>query len=284
MKAFLALAVLASSAVSMASDRAIYDIMYLPTAKTAYGISELNYVKTKVDFGSSDLNITGPIFIQTLGYSFSDKLSVNAALNYTNLEFDPDGSSKTETSGVSDPKFEARFRTLDTVHQWDILAGAIVGLGDAKTKSNGDSNNLQGGSSLYLGTQFGAKTTSLQWAVLGQITHNFKAKTEDKQNDVDVEDDANNSLLLRGDILNNISEMSKLRSFVSVDFAEGFDDDQDDDTAAATTFAIGTEYQHLISSNLMLRGGVDYNCIKQDTGSIDSFNTWIFRLGANYQF
>src|SRR5690606_11391973 len=101
------------------------------------------------------------------------------------------------------PTISARFRTMDERFRWDIIGGATISFMDREIDSDNDRNNLQGGHSLFAGTQLGVKTEIMQWALTGAIVHNMKSTTEYDVNggdDVDIEDDANNELLVRGDL------------------------------------------------------------------------------------
>lgn len=289
MKVLLALAVLATSATALASSSDIYDIQYLPNAGTTYGFSTLDYLQGKIEpKGGSDSKIKGPRFEQTIGHSFSDRLSVQASLNYLKFTNSTSGSSDTDTKGISDPTVTARFRMIDEAIRLDLVGGALIGVGDNKTKSNGDSNNLNGGSNLFIGAQVGEKRENLQWSFLAQVTRHMEATFKDSSNSpsTTVKDDAHNDLLLRADLLNKLAEMSYLRSHLSTQFTDSYKDDSTPktETASQTIYEIGTEYQHLLSKDLMLRAGVDYQLINQYAGQIDKISAWDFKIGANYQF
>lgn len=285
MKKLLALTVLLSSTASFASDRAIYDIMYLPTAGTTYGFSEAEYLDNMIKgkSGADDVGATGLGFTQTLGHSFTDRLSVEAAIGYGDFRLDNENAKNSNQEGLTDPTINARFRVMDEVFRLDVLAGALFSIQDSEISHSG-SDNLQGGNALNLGAQFGAKNEFFQWAILGKYTYNADREVEVLNTDVDV--DSNNELLLRGDILNKLTESAYLRSFISADFtdaAEG-EDGVGDFELAHTTYAIGTEYEYLFSANMLGRLGVDYDCVKQDTGFESSNTQWTIRLAANYQF
>lgn len=287
MKLVLALAVLATSAASVAASRDIYDIMYLPNAGTTYGFSEASLLsgETEGKNGLGDTETDGFTLNQTIGHALTDRLSLQASIGYAELEADPDGGSKVEQSGISDPTISARFRVMDEAYRFDIIGGALISIMDSEQERNGDTDNLQGGHALFAGAQFGQKTESFQWAVLGQFTYNMERTVETSAKDIDI--DQNNELLVRGDILNKLAEKSLLRSFVSVDFSEILEsDDLSPKTvqAPSTAYAIGTEYQHLISKDLLARVGVDYTMINQDSAYVDSDTAWNFNIGANYQF
>jgi hypothetical protein len=284
MKSFLALAVLASSTVALASSRDIFDIMYLPSAGTSYGFSELDMANGKREVkNGGDTDVSGYRLTQTIGHAISDRFSLQAAMNYANVDVDPAGGSKTTTSGFSDPTVSARFRAMDEDFRLDFIGGALISVMDAEEESDGDKNNLRGGHALFVGAQMGNKTENFQWSVLGQLTHNLDSTIDrDGRSDIDV--DSNDELLLRGDILNKLAEKSFLRSFASLKLATLVEAENTTYAAPATTYNIGTEYQHLMSKDLMLRGGVDYATTNQDSGIYDSMTAWNFRVAANYQF
>ena len=54
MKKFIALAVLASSAVSYAASSDIYDIQYLPSTGTTYGFTTYSHVKSELEADDAD--------------------------------------------------------------------------------------------------------------------------------------------------------------------------------------------------------------------------------------
>ncbi len=292
MKKFLALAVLATSTVSFAAERNIYDIMYLPNAGTSYGASLFSIATAKQEADGGDSDISGYNFFQTFGHAFTDRLSAQVALDYSSIEVDSEGEEKYDArQGFSDPTFSARYRVMEDALTWDIAGGAVLSLMDKETEldseGHSESDNLQGGNSIFIGTQIGSKTESFQWALAAQVTHNFKAENEYELTtgqEVTLEDDANDELTLQADILNKLAEKSFLRSHFTADFTESFEDDQENTTPAFTTYDIGTEYQHLISQDLLLRAGIDYSIIKVQTGQIDSYTGWNYSFGANYQF
>lgn len=295
MKKFIALAILATTA-SHAADRNIYDIMYLPKAGTTYGFTDFSYGEGEIksdDDGDEDID--GYIISQIIGHSFTDRLSLNLSLNYANITSNPeDGKEHDFSKGISDPTLSARFRIMDEALQLDFLGGATISLADKETDVNStfdksDYDNLQGGNSFFVGTQFGAKSENFQWALTGLFTHKFKAENEYKVagiGDFTIKEDAHNELNLRGDILIKLAEKSFLRSFISVDFVESFDDDQEpaNKFASMTTYTIGTQYQHLLSQDLLLKAGVDYATINARSGQVDDNKTWTYTIGANYQF
>lgn len=286
MKVLLALAVLATSASALAADnREIFDIMYLPNTGTTYGISEFNLINGEAEVFNQDLELSGHRLSQTLGHSFTDRLSLAATLGYQNIETEIDGvNGSSESSGLSDPTLTARFRAMDESFRFDVLGGATLSIMDSELEDNGDSTTATGGSSLFVGSQVGGKSESFQWAVLGQLTHNFEAET-DQDSQGDVKEDAHNELVLRLDILNKLAEKSFLRSNVTANFTEGYEDDQSpaNETTGQTAYGIGTQYQHLLSTDLLLRAGVDYNKVN-DQGLVKDLSFWVLTAGANYEF
>lgn len=286
MKVLLALAVLATSASALAADnRQIFDLMYLPNTGTTYGFSDFSYLKAELDFGTGTAEISGPAFAQTIGHSFTDRFSFEGQIGYQNYEGENSVSNDTsETSGLTDPRFTARFRAMDESFRLDVLGGAVVSLGDSETEDNGDSNALRGGSSLFTGAQFGGKSESFQWAMTSLLTHNFESTTDDESNGK-TDDDAHNELMLQLDLLAKLGEQSYLRPHVSATFTEAYDDEDGDEVQAANTFYIaGLEFRQVMSTDLMLKAGVDYGISNQASGQVDDFTLWRFTAGANYQF
>lgn len=284
MKALLAVVVLASAATVYAdTTRSIYDIMYLPKAGTSFGFSEVEYSRDRTEFKGTDSKtvIKGFGFDQTVGHSFSDRLSAQASIGYGSYT-SKTGSTEFDIDGLTDLNLSAKFRTMDEKYKWDLIGGVVAGLADSEVESNGDTNLAQGGSSVFLGTQFGSTFNGMQWAVLGQYKHNMKATTDVPGGE--VEDDANGEFLLRADVLNKLAEKSFLRSHLDANFTETFEDDANGETVASTKYTLGTEFQHLCKANLLLRAGVDYSMVNHDANIVDNHSVWAFRLAANYQF
>lgn len=285
MKVLLALAVLATSATSFASERALYDIMYLPTAGTTYGFSEAEYLDIAIGgrSGAGDIDASGYGLTQTIGHSFTDRLSVEAAIGYGDVRLDNEDARNTNQSGLSDPTLNARFRVMDEAFRFDVLAGALFSIQDSEIDSDGDADNLQGGHAVNLGAQFGAKNEYFQWAVLGNFTYNMDREVEIANSNEDL--DSSNDFLLRGDILNKLTEKGYMRSFVSANFNDIVEsDDAGTFEPSSTKYTIGTEYQHLCTENFLARAGVDYGKVEQDSGFESSNSQWTVRLAANYQF
>jgi len=277
------------SVKSFAAERALYDVMYQPKAGTTFGISEYIYSDDTVDSSAGDYEVSGSRFKQTFGHSFSDKLSLALGLNFANLITDPDQGKSSENSGISDPTVSSKYRLIDENIKWDLLLGFRMSLKDAEVKSNGDTNNVEGGHALNFGTQVGEKSENFQWAVLANVTYNFKRRI-DQPGANNEEYNSKFDAILRGDILNKLTEKSFLRSFISYEMLEGVTVVNSSVNVASVyspekdVYTLGTEYQYLLSNDFILRGGISYASTKTDSGSIDSYNSWNLLLGANYQF
>jgi hypothetical protein len=282
MKVLLALAVLATSASALASSRDIYDIMYLPNAGTTYGSTFLSQVDGRVE-ATPDVDIDGFTITQAVGHSFTDRFLVEASLNYAKTGTDVDYGPRTESTGFSDPTVSGRFRVMDESLRLDIIGGALISIGDAKEESDGDTNNLNGGSQLFAGAQVGQKESSYQWSFLGQINHAMKAKTN-VSGGSDVEDDAFNTLTFRADLLNKLTDSTFIRTHLSSAFSEEYDDDNNGSTSSLTTYEIGAEFQHMFTKDFLGRLGVDYRRYNTGLANVDSFDLWAFNIGALYQF
>lgn len=287
MKKLLAVAVLATTTAAFAAaDRAIYDVQYLPNAGTTYGQTEWSFAKAEVEADSGDEDIDGWVLTQTVGHAFTDRLSVQASLNYADLTSDPQGGSETDfANGISDPTITARWRAMDEAWRLDVIGGALISLGD-KENDNGDLNNYEGGHDLFLGAQIGQRSDKMQWAVLGQYTHHMEATTDVKGGQ-EIDADAHGDWTLRADLLNKFSEKSFLRSHLTGMWTPKYDTEQgttEDSEASSAMWELGTQYQHLFSQDLLAFAGVDYRTTSEDTSDQDSNTAWIYTIGARYQF
>lgn len=280
MKLLLALAVLSTSAVSFATDRAIYDIMYLPKAGTVYGISEGSFLDAKAldpAFGKIDSQIY--TFQQSVGLSVTDRLLLSASGNYVKSKTDGTGF-ESESKGVSDPTITGRLRLMEN-SDLDVIGDVGISTGDEEIEDNGDSNNKQGGNVATLGLQYGNRSADFQWAVLGSYTRLFEA-TAKFDDGTSVENDAHGAFNLRGDLLSRIDEKSVFRSYLLATITDEYEDENDVKFSSSNLYTLGGEYQYLLSQNLMVRGGINYLLAKSN--SVDQNDAFRFLVGANYQF
>ncbi len=285
MKKFFTIALIAATSAAFASERAIYDIQYLPAAGTTYGFTEMNHESRSIEANRGDLDIDGLRISQTIGHSFTDRLTVNANVNYFEGERDPKGGTKTDEDGLSDLGVNARLRMIDEAIRFDILGGIQYEISESRVESGGDVDNryLSGGDKANIGVQVGEANEKMQWAVLGRYIHNFKRDIDFPAGDLKIE--ANRAVQTRADLLNKIAEKSLIRSHLTIDFIERTEDTNGSSfQGAQTNFELGAEYQHLFSQDLLGRVGVDYRMSKYESADLDLDNTWIFHVAANYQF
>lgn len=279
---FLALAGLMTVSTSvLAADRSIVDLQYLPNAGTTYGFSDFSLLDITAEAFGSRSETTGYSFNQTVGHALTDRLSLQASIGYSSSENESTGSPTTEVKGISDPSVAAKFRLIDEEFRMDLLVGALISIGDDEVDSSGDSNNLQGGHDISVGTQIGAKKDNFQWALLGQITHNFESTTDDKQSGTKVDDDAHNELTLQAELLTKLSDISFIRTAFSANFVEEYEDENNVESDGSTSYLTNVEYRHLFSKELMFKVGVK----KIDSPSTQAkLSAWTYDAGLNYQF
>lgn len=285
MKALFATCLLVSSvAVCADTGRDLYDVMYLPKANTTYGFTTGTWAKSTLETDVMDVDSDGYRIEQTIGHAFSDSFSLQGSMNYLDLESDPDGASSTTQSGFSDLTLVGRYRLMDAGFRFDIVGGALISTGDHEIKTDGDSNNVNGGNNYFIGAQIGQKQASYQWSVLAQYTYHDQTFTDDA-GELNIRGQQFNEGLVRADLLNRLAEKSFIRSHLLAAFSEKNVVAPDFSNGAGTdTYELGAEYQHLCSDNFLARAGVDYQMQDVDSSSFDSFNAWKFTIGANYQF
>jgi long-subunit fatty acid transport protein len=281
MKRFLALSLVLVGANAMAdSTRSIYDLMYLPQAGTAYGITDARYSDwrlmdrgTKVDFKEYNAN-------QTLGYSLTDMFSLSARIGYDRFKNE---DANTVNKGVTDPVINARLRLMDGDYRLDILVEGLISLGDEIIESDGDGNALSGGHQLAAGAQFGQKQKDWQWSVTGLVRRYFESNQENRTpGGIDIESDAHFGVDLAADILGRLSETSNLRAYMTTNIEQGYDDDQNLENGQSSMHLVGLEYQYVISNDLLVRGGINYRWV--DTQHIQQYDAISPNVAANYQF
>lgn len=289
--ALLGTLVISTSIQAEEKKRDIYDVMYLPNAGTAYGFTTLGFGQIKRESDDlGDLDLEGFLIDQTLGYALSDRFSIQANLNYANVEADPEGGRKYDSAkGVSDPRFTARFRAVDEAFRLDFVGGMRINFQDRTEKLNGDRNNSQGGHEFFIGPEIGVKAEHVQWFLGARFVRNLEAETEYETNigDVKVEDDANNELNVYTSLLHRIYEKNFLRWNAAAYFREEFGNDREEilgKTAPNTLYDVGLEYQYAASEDILVRLGGNYEVYKVRSGQIDDIQGWNAYLGANYQF
>ena len=284
MKAFLALAVLATSVSAVAASREIQDLMYLPNAGTVYGFSDFNYVDIKIGGDDFTNDSDGFALTQTVGYAPTDRLSVQGTLGYTKSDSESKSggtSEDSEAKGIRDPNVQVKFRAMDEDFRLDLIGGAIISLGDSEIDDDGDSNYYQGGHSLFAGAQIGKKTDYSQWAILAQLQHNMKSTT-DEDSAGKVKDDAHNQLTLEASLLTKIAESNYIRTSATALMIEEFEDDNDATYTASTSQTFGAEYRYLFSKDVMLKVGASHGFVS--TFKRGRFQNTTYLAGLNYQF
>lgn len=298
MKSLVIAGLMLASTVSFAeAERKIYDVMYLPQAGTIFGATEAAYVYGQSTIHSdsagdvADVDLTGYAVQQTLGYSLTSSLFLSASMSYEvseeDVDLDAGGSDKIKSDGESDPTINARFRIFEDTSVLDLLAGATISTGESKVgDADHDGNIKQGGNSFNLGLQYGRKQEDMQYAFTFLVNHFMEAE-EKVGNSSKTDINAHNSYAFKVDTLHSLFEKSFLRSFASLTFVEGFNDENAVRTEQQTQIAIGTEYQYLLSQDLLLRAGVSYlnveNNVVEDIETREDFQ-FQFLAGANYQF
>lgn len=298
MKWSIILSLLAVSSFGFASERNLYDLMYLPTAKTFYGNSDLTLTTGKSKLQGStaaDIKYKGYSLAQTVGYSITDRILVSASANYTRLDYKIDYSGSTSTDnnsayGFSDPALSAKYRLMDDDFIIDIIGNAAFKTGNPTadthiSNNKGPSNiNYDSGDQLSVGVQAGQKKQNFQYAGLIQVGRAFQS--EASQVGSDIRYDAHNTLLIQASALNKLGERSFLRSFASVSFIAGYHDNDipRKTKPSVTDNKIGIEYQHLCSTNLLAKVGVNFRNIITNTGVADPYKFLNFNIGMNYQF
>lgn len=159
------------------NDRDIYDLMWLPQARTVYGSSEFSILDSKVKLevdGNlvSENKTTSTMIQQSAGYSLTDWLSLQAQIPYmlkqklTDISVSGD-EEVFEKKGTGDPHLSARLRVLDQVRHWftlDLVPRMQFASGK-KTEASSDrrGNNKLGGDLNGLRVEAGKKFVTLQW-------------------------------------------------------------------------------------------------------------------------
>ena len=275
MKILVATGILFTSLISSAAESKLYDLMYLPSARTSFGISNLGVVYGRSKVSRLEVIRSGLQFTQTLGHSLSDRLAVTANLNYVNQKYKFNFSGFSDDSfqrrGLSDPSLGLRFRLLENDLLLDFVGGAVIKTGNEESTNNAI-NNKQGTHSFKGGLQLGTKAEDFQWAILVQLDHFIRNDNED----------AHNSISLQGDILTKISSQMFLRFFVLSRHSLAYHDDDGDETSYTNMYDLGPELLFSLSEKLLLKTGLTYNTVANISGTDN--DTWQLNVGANYQF
>jgi hypothetical protein len=286
MKFFVAMCLVASATASFAAaERGIYDLQYLPTAGTIYGISNLGLVSGKIETSFGDTKVKGWSVNQEVGYAFTERFSLAAELSFQHIDTDSDINSpgladtSDTTKGLSDPELNGRFRVLDSDYRVDLLSTFVIGTGDSETDGH-ESNAKDGGNSLSLGVEAGHKTESFQY--VGLLNFNRVFESDDKDNGVTTTSDAHNEYLIGVAGLFKVAEKSFIKGNLSAEWDDMYEDENDAETTSNTIYNVGAEYQHLCTQDLLLRVGL--NLTDLHSGGIDSYRLYTLVLGANYQF
>ncbi len=295
----LAVAVLATTtSVAFAADSAIYDLMYLPKAETVYGFSELAYGYGQAalyDESSretiADVTRSQYSFSQTVGYSLMNNLSLQASMDYggDTRKLDAKGGATIDdqdSSGNSDLDLLARYRLIDEASKWDLLLGGSFSFADSKSPNGSkDGNLMTGGPTATAGVQFGTLMGGNQFAARLLYTYLFEAT--DKTAGVKTKSNAHNKVGVDLQWLVGIADQLYLVPRASISFSEKFNDNQGGKTEGLSQFILGAEFRYVVSTDLMVRFGLDYvNFENSVADDIEYREDWFVNAtaGVNYQF
>lgn len=281
---------------AMASDRNVWDLQYLPKAKTVYGHTSYSLLSGETK-GDGDTDISGWTAAQTVGFSFTDKILVSATVMNSSVELDPEGfNGGINLNGWHDPSLDGRFRFVDEGFRLDVLAGGSLGLGNAYTSSGFNGNNqgsndfyYRGGPRVYLGAELGQKLVDLQYSFLVQFDHFFEQDERSGFSPKATNQDRND-LTVQANLLNNLMDNKLfLRSFASIRYNSGYDVDyhgkeEDGETAGMNDYRLGTGVDYVIMPDLMAQAGVYYRELHLRSGQVDDYHIWNWTVGAKYQY
>jgi hypothetical protein len=272
MKKLTALCLLTLSTASFAADRDIYDLMYLPSVGTNFGISTLSYNTGKTEFsGDTETKNNGYGFQQTLGRAVSNNLSLSLGMNFTRTNSDTAGD-KSHERGFSDPTLGARYRIMDGAFRVDLLGNATFSTGEPSNESL-----RTGGHAVALGAQAGQKNQNFQWAITALVNRSLESEKND------VKYDPTNNYFFGADVLSRLNDRGYVRGYIDTTFADETKFKAGGQSAvSSTTYNAGAQYRHIHTADLMLTGGVNYGTLNRST--VESAGLWTVSVGALYQF
>jgi hypothetical protein len=296
MKILLTICLFISASASFASERSLYDLMYLPKAGTFFGSTDGLALWGKSTTHSdtvgdvADLKYSGLAVQQTVGYSLLDNLFVSASMSYQSVGVEKDvkgGSKDTFTHvGESDPRIDARFRVMDSEYLFDILVGGQIATGDSKSATaKKDGNNKDGGHVANVALEFGNKSQDFQFSTQIGYKHFFEATN--KTEGLTTKSNAHSAYNFKGSVQYALTQQSFINPFAELIFTNAYNHDIGSKNSQTTQIDLGAEYKYLVFENLLLRAGIKYtNMENQVTDGIEVREDMIltFLAGANYQF
>lgn len=199
---------------SLKNESNLNDLMYLPQAKTIWGTSTLSFSSYEADIEYNGRNYKNAkadmtSLIQTVGYSISDKLSVNLKLSQllSDKEKFIDGPASTSPNTVSNYKYNGfqdpiigfKYRILsqsDSGLNGDLSLSLSPSLGNRKEASTSKDGNAYRGNSLYsIGFDIGKKYSDMGWKLGALVSLYGKEKSEDATNSNEItETDAHTNI------------------------------------------------------------------------------------------
>lgn len=281
---FLSLALLSSSL--WAADRSISDLMYLPKAKTFFGVSQLSILRGDFEATYSGTKYKSEYestrFTQTVGFSVLDNLSVSLQMNYLDFEDQETTGTKEKSTnkGLSDPRLGAKFRALESNIILDFTSNLLISASD-RVNEDSEINNKAGGHELTLGAEVGQKISSTEWVTFVNFFRIFESTTQNEDPIQDRKRDAHNAYQVGLALQQKITEAGFIRAFGEVYVKDEVDSNLST-LPASTLYTLGVGYRHLISQNLILGATIQRDDFH--AGDVDSDQATTVKIAATYQF
>lgn len=294
------------------NDRAIYDLMYLPTAGTNFGqsyiVSAATVSKVKQNGTTvADVNAGQQVINQFLGRSFTDSFAVAIQFDYlmkqrVEVDFEDASNSDEEldSKGFGDPSLGFKYRLLnqkDSTINLDISPLVTFGTGDSISATDDDEgNNKNGGNTYSLDVTVGKKFNEIQWTAFIGIEQSEEAKSKDATTKEKSKAAGHSTFSVGGQFLRNINEKWVFDFMVRMSAEQGYKDKADDGTytkfGSITSLEIAPEFTYYETPNLAFLGRAslistnDYK-LTDETGTEQKYEdnaTFALVLGAKYQF
>lgn len=264
-KLFFALLVLVVAVYATATEawepdstKALSDLLYIPTAHTFYGKSQMESVNFDLTAHQSGFKVDGNYkstnFTQTAGFGLSDRWQVSVVYEnqfYGRTSFE--GNTSSHSQGPANPQLRSLYRLLRQEEDdltLDLMGGYAPNMFDSKSNANENNRSYaSGGSALFLGGRAGKKWTNIEMMGELELTLNGSSETKNSSTKAKDKTDANTQSRLtywvQLPIQNGVSARAKLERIVT--FAhEGKQSD-------------GTKVKYDLTSGAELSGSLLYN-------------------------
>lgn len=285
MRIILVLILAFTTLPSLANERNILDLQFLPSEGDFASSTSLAFLYVSGTADDFDLKIRANSFVVTeqLSYSFTDNshLSIGFGYGYTKSKYTSDDvpafdNISNTSKGIDDVSISYTHRILDNntdASNLDLSIGVSPKIGNNKIATEDeDGNALSGKNVVVLGVEWGLQKTKNHFSLGAGFTWNGETTSEVQGTNIKSKTKQNFEFDLTGTYQYDFNAKNALTGSVFLNFAtrEEDSDTGEIDTDTGLTPNLAVAYKHAFNEEFLVDAGIIYTRIKDDSDTFDT--------------